>query len=138
MLNQPMSKDSGQSTVAAEIKRNRLVVKLRGAITKKNAERLYTDIRFCVADLQPGFAVITDLSEARIGHLSAIGTFQKITSFLVEKKVGPVIRVVGSAGVFFRQLSRVSGDVDYKPMYAQNMAEAEILLADLMEQKFAA
>jgi hypothetical protein len=129
-----MAKDKNPSTVTADIKRNRLHIKLRGDVPKKDAERLYTDIRFCVADLRPGFAVITDLSEARIGHLSAIDSFKKITNFLAEKQVGPVIRVVGQARIIFQQIAKLTKQITgYQAMYAKNMEEAEVLLADLMK-----
>ena len=127
-----MAKDRSPSTVSADIKRNRLIIKLRGDVPKKDAERIYTDIRFCVSDLKPGFAVINDLTEARIGHLSAIDTFKKITAYLAEKNVGPVVRVVGNAKIIFQQFSKLTMHINgYQPMYAKNMEETEVLLADL-------
>jgi hypothetical protein len=131
-----MAKDRSPSTITADIKRNRLVIRLRGDVPKRDAERLYTDIRFCVSDLKPGFAVITDLSEASIGHLSAIDTFKNITNFLAEKQVGPVIRIVGQARVIFQQIAKLTKQITgYQAMYAKTMEEAEVLLAELMEQK---
>jgi hypothetical protein len=126
-----MDKDTRSSTVSANIKRNRLDITLRGAISNKEAERIYTDIRFCTSDLEPGFAVITDLSEAQFGHLTAIGTFRKIGRFLAEKQVGPVIRVVGRASIIFRQLTNLSGETSYQPQYAKSREEAERLLVEL-------
>jgi hypothetical protein len=131
-----MAKDKSPSTVTADIKRNRLVIKLRGDVPKKDAERLYTDIRFCVSDLKPGFSVITDLTEARIGHLSAIDTFKKITGYLAEKNVGPVIRVVGQARIIFQQFAKLTNQINgYQAMYAKTIEEAEVLLADLTEKQ---
>ncbi len=131
-----MAKYKCPSTVTADIKRNRLLIKLRGEVPKKDVEQIYTDVRFCVSDLKPGFSVVTDLTEARIGHLSAIGTFKKITAFLAEKKVGQVIRVVGKGKIIFQQLAKLTDQVDgYKPMYAKSMEEAEVILADLTEEK---
>lgn len=133
-----MTKDKNPSTVSADIKRNRLVIKLRGDVPKKDAERLYTDIRFCVSDLNPSFAVITDLTEARIGHLSAIDTFKKITGYLAEKNVGPVIRIVGQAKVFFQQISKLTQQINgYQAMYVKTMEEAELLLTELAERQTA-
>jgi hypothetical protein len=129
-----MTKENRTSTVSANIKRNRLDIILRGAISKKEVERIYTDIRFCTSDLEPGFAVITDLTEAQFGHLSAIGTFRKITKFLAEKQVGPVIRVVGRATIIFRQIAKLSSETDYKPQYTKTRQEAEMLLAELAEK----
>ncbi len=129
-----MDKEISTSTVSANIKRNRLDIVLRGAISKREAERIYTDIRFCSSDLEPGFVVITDLTEARFGHLTAIGIFRKISDFLVEKQVGPVIRVVGQASIIFRQIARLSSETSYKPQYVKTREEAEQLLTDLTEK----
>lgn len=133
-----MAQENRTSTISANIKRNRLDITLRGAISKKEAERIYTDIRFCISDLKPGFAVITDLTGAHLGHLSAIGTFQKITKFLVEKQVGPVIRIVGKANIIFRQIARLSSETSYQPQYTKTREEAELLLANLTEKRSAA
>ncbi|EKD39487.1 MAG: hypothetical protein ACD_75C00390G0003 [uncultured bacterium] len=130
-----MAKENSTSTVSANIKRNRLDITLRGVISKKEADRIYTDIRFCTSDLEPGFAVITDLTEARFGHLTAIGTFRKVSRFLAEKQVGPVIRVVGNANIIFRQIAKLSSEASYQPQYTKTKEEAEILLAELSEKQ---
>jgi hypothetical protein len=134
-----MAKYRCPSTVTADIKRNHLIIKLRGEVPKKDTEQIYTDIRFCVADLKPGFSVITDLTEARIGHLSAIGTFKKITAYLTEKQVGQVVRVVGQGKVIFQQLAKLTDQsAGYRPMYAKTMEEAEVILTSLTMEKSAA
>ncbi len=120
-----------RSSVSASIKENRLIITLAGPISQKEAERIYTDIRFAVADLKPGFSVITDLSQSKIGHLSAIGTFRRITQFLKEKKVGRVVRVVGKARIIYLQMLQVATpDSNYKPVYVESMAAARELLAE--------
>lgn len=127
-----MAKGKNPSTVTADIKRNRLLIKVRGEVPKKDTEQIYTDIRFCVSDLKPGFAVITDLTEARIAHLSAIGTFKKITAYLTEKQVGPIIRIVGQGKVIFQQLAKLTDKEGvYQPIYVKTMEEVEVLLAEL-------
>lgn len=133
-----MATSGRSSSVSANMKQNRLDITLRGTITKKEAERIYTDIRFCSSDLNPGFAVITDLTEGRFGHLSAISTFRKIASFLLEKHVGPVIRIVGRAGIIFHQFSNLSKSTSYKPIYVKTGEEAEALLAELSKKQSAA
>lgn len=131
-----MGKDKTASTVTADVKRNRLIIRLRGSVPRRDIERIYTDVRFCVADLEPGFVVITDLTEASIGHLSGIDIFIKITKYLAEKKVGPVIRVVGQGKIIFTQLAKLNQFISgYRPMYAKTMEEAEVILADLAENQ---
>ncbi|HSL41703.1 MAG TPA: hypothetical protein VK857_15125, partial [Desulforhopalus sp.] len=103
-----------------------------GNISVKEAERIYTDIRFAVAALQPGFAAITDLSHSRIGHLSAIGTFRKIMTFLKEKEVGLVIRIIGKGRIIYLQMLQLATpDSNYKPIYVSSMEEARAHLEKL-------
>jgi len=126
-----MAQYKSPSTVTADIKRNRLIIRLRGTVPKKDAEQIYTDIRFCVSDLKPGFAVITDLTEAKIGHLAGIEIFKKIAAYLIEKHVGPVVRVVGQGKIIFQQLAKLTNLVDgYKALFTKNLEEAESLLEE--------
>jgi len=105
-------------------------------MSTRELQKLYTDIRFCVADLLPGFAVITDLTQCRIGHLSAIGTYRKIMQFLMEKKVGQVIRVIGEAKVIYLQMLKLSDKIQhYQPIYVVTVEEAEALLDEKVIEK---
>lgn len=117
------------STVSVNMKKNRLYISLQGIISKKEVERLYTDIRFCVNDLGPGFTVITDLTHCRIGHLSGVGTYKKIMNYLIEKQVGQIVRVVGQARVIYLQMLKLSDKLqNYKPEYVATLEEAEELM----------
>jgi len=126
-----MGKAKRISTVSANIRKKRLYINLQGVINKKEAERIYTDIRFCISDLEPGFAVITDLTQCRIGHLNAIATSRKIMHFLLEKQVGPIVRIIGKAKVIYLQLIKLSDKkLGYEPKYVSTLEEAEALLDD--------
>jgi hypothetical protein len=112
--------------VRTDIKKNRLYIILPTSVNTRELERIYTEIRFGVADLQPGFDVVTDLSQCSIGHLSAVPVLRKITSFLVAHKVGRVVRIVGNMGLVLKQLIALSSKFHcYKPVYVLNMEEAE-------------
>ena len=118
-----------QSKVTADLKKNRLCITIGTTATKAELNKVYTDIRFCVADLKPGFDVITDLSRCTLGHLNAIATFKKIMDYLVAQKVGRVIRVVGGTSITFRQLLALASRFHcYKPMYVATLEKAETLL----------
>ena len=83
-------------------------------------------MRFGIADLEPGFDVIIDLSNCSIGHLSAVSTFWKIASYFASQKVGRVMRVVGNMGVILKQLVTLSTRFKcYKPVYVLTLEEAE-------------
>ncbi len=134
-----MGKTGPRSTVTASIKKNRLYITLQGIMCQKEVERLYTDIRFCVSDLEPGFAVITDLTLCRIGHLSAIGTYRKIMDFLLEKKVGQVVRIVGQAKVVYLQMLKLADLIqNYQPRYVSTLEEAEEYLDELVPKELIA
>lgn len=119
------------SKVRADIKRNRLYITLSVDASKKELEKIYTDVRFCVADLKPGFDVITDLSQCTIGHLSGIPIFRKIMDYLVQHRPGEVVRVVGKMSVLFKQLIMLATRFQvYKPVYVTTIEEAEERLAN--------
>ncbi len=123
------------STVSANIRKNRLYITLQEVLSTKELEKLYTDIRFCVADLQPGFSVVNNLTQVRIGHLSAIGTYRKIMQFLMEKKVGQVVRVIGNAKIIYLQMLKLSDKIQhYQPIYVETIEEAEALLDEKIKK----
>ena len=119
------------SKVRADIKHNRLYITLAKTASKKELEKIYTDVRFCVADLKPGFDVITDLSQCTLGHLSGIPIFRKIMDYLVQHRPGEVVRVVGKMSVLFKQLIMLATRFQvYKPVYVNTVEEAEERLAN--------
>ncbi len=123
-------KKKSQAKVVVDIKKNRLYIFFDRHVTPKDVERIYTDVRFGVADLKPGFSVINDLSNCTVGHLSAAVSFKKITSFLHENNVGRVVRVIGQTSLLFKQISKLSELItDYKPEYVSSIEEAEDTLA---------
>lgn len=120
---------SKQYKVKVDLKRNLLRITLTGIVDKKEIEGLYTDIRFGVADLSPGFTVINDLSQCRIGYLCGLSTFAKIREHLQVNKVGKVIRVVGKQGLVPEQLSRiVDKKTKYEIVYVDDLDAAEMHL----------
>ncbi|WP_319585219.1 PilZ domain-containing protein [uncultured Desulfobulbus sp.] len=115
-----------QSKVTADLKKNRLCITIASTATQTELKKVYTDIRFCVADLKPGFDVITDLSRCTIGHLSGLAIFKRIMDYLVVNKVGRVVRIVGGTNIVFKQLLAIATKFQsYKPMYAATLQEAE-------------
>ena len=126
-----------QSTVKADIRKNRLTFTFCGWIRKKDLDRLYTDTRFCVADLKPGFHVITDLSGCTFGSLNCLSTYRKIMAFLMEKEAGKVVRITRKSSLIHKQIINISARLQgYKPTYVTSLEEAEqILNADAIEHR---
>lgn len=112
--------------VKADLKKNRLYITIAGKLNKKDLDGLYTDIRFGVADLQPGFDVITDLTECTLAALSGFATFNKITDHLLANNVGKVVRIIDERRIIFKQIlnsaSRIKG---YTAVYVKSLEEAE-------------
>lgn len=123
-----------KAKVRTDLKKNRLYITLPAIIGKKDLEKVYSDIRFGVADLKPGFDVVTDLTFCSIGHLSAIPTFRKIMAYLVANKVGRVVRIVGNMNVILKQLLGMTARFHcYKPVYVITPEEAEEELEHLVK-----
>lgn len=121
----------GKCYARSEVKINRLYIKIARKLTKKDLDNLYTDIRFCVADLEPGFDVITDLSECTIATLNGVSTFKKIANYLIENQVGTVIRVMNDDSIVFRQfINLTSRTQGYKPIIVSTLEEAELELSE--------
>lgn len=116
---------------SANIKKNRLTITAAEKITKKAMDSLYTDIRFCVADLKPGFDVITDLSACTLATLSGFTTYRKITNHLIISKVGRVVRVIDETKIIKKQLYNFTARFQsYKAEIFSSMEAAEEYLSE--------
>ena len=121
--------------VRIDIGKNRLYFTISGKAVKGDLDKLYTDVRFCVADLRPGFDVITDLSECTLGHLSGVTTFRKIMNYLITKEVGSVVRIIDGKSLIFKQVLNLSSRIcGYKPIYVPNLKEAEAILENSIKR----
>lgn len=126
-----MSAGKNKSTVKADIKNNRLLFTFNGWIVKKDLDGIYTDTRFCVADLRPGFHVITDFSACSFASLNCFSTFRKIMSFLMEKQPGQVVRITKKSSLVHKQIMNISARLQgYKPIYVTSLDEAMQVLSE--------
>lgn len=115
-----------QSKVKADIKKNRLYITFASTADKLEMEKIYTDVRFCVADLRPGFDVISDLAQCTVVHLNGLPALRKIMDYLVINQTGRVIRIVGDMSVAFKQFLAMSSKFQcYIPVYVTSLEEAE-------------
>ncbi|MDD2467337.1 MAG: PilZ domain-containing protein [Desulfobulbus sp.] len=113
----------------ANISKNRLYVTIAGNITLKLLEKLYTDIRFCVADLKPGFNVISDISQCNIIYVVSFPVYKKIIQYLVDNRIGSIVRIIKKDTVGCKQVERFTESMQcYKIMYAYSLDEAENLI----------
>ena len=115
--------------VKADTKKNRLFLKFSGTVSKKELDRIYTDIRFTVADLLPGFSVINDLSECTLCHLSGIATYKKISNYLIKNGAKNVVRIINKDSLVLKQFLQFAARfAEYIPVYVSTLDEAEALL----------
>jgi hypothetical protein len=107
-------------------RKNRLYMKISGNVSKRALDSLYTDVRFAVADLQPGFGVVNDLTECTLCHITGVATYKKITNYLVQNGVRDVVRIINKDSVVLRQfLNFASRFAEYIPLYVSTPEEAE-------------
>ena len=85
-----------------------------------------TEIRFSVADLQPGFQVVSDYSTCKLAHLSTIPTFRKIMSFLIRGGLSDVVRIMPQNAIICCQIMQLAARFQgYSPICVYSHEEAE-------------
>jgi len=112
--------------VKVDTKKNRLFLKFSGSVSKKELDKIYTDVRFAVADLLPGFSVINDLSECTLCHISGIATYKKISNYLIKNGVRDVVRIINKDSLVLKQFLQFAARfAEYIPIYVSTIEEAE-------------
>ncbi len=121
--------------VVTNIGKNRLYFTISGKVTQKEVDSFYTEVRFCVADLEPGFDVISDFSECKLAHLGAIPTFRKIMGYLITSGVGEVVRVMPDKCIFCNQIMQLAArSQGYNPICVFTLEEAEDILVNSVKR----
>ncbi|WP_321283984.1 hypothetical protein [uncultured Vibrio sp.] len=105
--------------VKADILENRLYLKLSGQVTPEEFEKLYTDVRFLVADLSPGFGVISDMADYDFSNPE--GTpYKKISNYLLTNGLGEVVQVIRGDSLLYDQAEKLSlKDFGLRPIFAR-------------------
>jgi hypothetical protein len=125
-----------QVKAIADIKANRLHVTIAGTIDTRLLEKLYTEIRFCVADLRPGFEVVSDISQCQLLYIAGLPVYKKIIDYLVANRVGEIVRIIHDQYVGCKQIHTFSGRINsYTPLYAYSHEEAKQRLADTVRRE---
>lgn len=121
--------------VVSNIGKNRLYFTISGKVTKKEVDSFYTEVRFCVADLEPSFDVISDFSECKLAHLGVIPTFRKIMGYLITSGVGEVVRVMPDKCIFCNQIMQLAArSQGYSPICVFTLEEAEDILENSVKR----
>ena len=128
-----MTAPRAQVKAIADIKSNRLSITVSGNIDSRSLEKLYTEIRFCVADLQPGFEVLSDISQCNLVYIAGLPIYKKIVDFLVTSKIGENIQIIQTQNIGSKQITTFSKAINsYTPLYAYSREEAEKRLVEIV------
>ncbi len=111
--------------VIADRSKNRLSFTLASRINRKNLGELYTEVRFCVPDLQPGFDVVSDLTKCGFAFLDIIPTFKNILNYLLSNGAGEMVCVLKKNTLIYKQIQFATIFQGYKPVFVSTLEEAE-------------
>ncbi len=118
--------------VKAEVEKNRLIITLSGFISADEAAIVKEAIISETAKLTPGFDVINDISNFRLGQDQAGAVLKEIIKYLISKKVNKVVRVVGASQTGLIQFANHTGEVGaYNVKYVPTTKDAENFLDEL-------
>ncbi|MBM9515108.1 PilZ domain-containing protein [Desulfogranum marinum] len=130
------SKIMSKIRARADIDKNRLHLNFNGIVTKKKMEELYTDLRFCVPDLSPGFDLVSDYSECKLLQLHSIPTLKKIIGYLIENGLSETVRIIKKDHISYNQILNLNVRVQgYIPIYASSQDEADNKLSTVIKRK---
>lgn len=130
-----MANPTSKAKAIANIKKNRLHITIAGTIDVKSLEKLYTEIRFCVADLKKGFDVISDISQCNFIYITGLPVYKKIIDYLIANKVGEIVRIVKNGNISCRQIINFSERIhSYRTIYADDEQQAENKLENLVRR----
>lgn len=115
-----------KSAVNVDLKKNWLILTFEGVVTKRDIERIYTDVRFGVSDLKPHYNVIADFSGCLFMYLNCLKTFKKLFHYMLTSNSGEIIRVLHPKRIIARQIINYTlHRPGYKPTYVATRNEAE-------------
>ncbi len=115
--------------VRIDEEKNRIVVTLAGILTTSEAVACKEIIEKEVVKLSPGFDVIDDISNFRLGQEKAGPVLKEIINYLANHNVHKIVRVVGSSQTGLIQFAKLTGESkSYNLNYVPTLKDAESLL----------
>jgi anti-anti-sigma regulatory factor len=115
--------------IKVSIPQNRLCITIIGTLSVEEAKKARQTIESSIAQLQPGFDVINDISKLIRADDIAGSVLKEIMILLIQKGVKRVVRVVGTSKTALLQFANNSLQIEqYKLSYVPTLEEAEILL----------
>jgi len=116
-------------TIKADIEKNRLYITMAGFLSASEASDIKIDIMNGVSKLSPGFDIINDISNFRLGLDETVNILNETIEFLISKKVNRIIRIVGSSRAGLIQMAQHTKKTEnYKTRFVPSLEEAEEIL----------
>ncbi len=119
----------------ADTGKNRLYVVLQGFLNGDEARDAADTTIAEAKKLRPGFDVINDISTVKATSEEGVKELLRCQSFLKQKGVSRVIRVVPEVTVGSLQIARTSKQVGYEADSARSIEEAEEKLGDRKKKR---
>ncbi len=118
--------------IHVDVGKNRLFIRIAGRLDEAEAPSICDSIMREMDRLRPGFALISDLSEAE--PLGPVGVEQvkRLITGSRQRKVGKTVRIVGRSAQTALQFARTSKEYQHEPYLAFSREEAERLLDGLL------
>ena len=121
---------SGRSEFRVDTEKNRLYIKLSGFFRSKDTPETMAGLQKALTLVQPGFDVVTDLSEFVPGAPGATEALAKGGDLVAEKRRRYGVRVTGGLMTGLLQFKRMLNKHfdDTNTRYAKSVAEADTML----------
>src|SRR5215831_15770268 len=117
--------DIKPSEVRVDLAKNRLYLFLRGFWSEEMAAAVSVKIKQEAKALKPGFSIINDISQLKIGPPEAAAIVKECQEWLGTQGAGRIIRVVGADNPLAKmQFKRTSQDL-YEASVTTTVQEAE-------------
>lgn len=121
---------SKKYTFEANRAKNRLVIKLSGFFRSSDVEPAMAGLNAALAELKPGFDVITDLSDFKPGSPGAAKAMAQAGQMVKEKGRRNAVRITGGLMTGLMQFQRLLKSVfnEDEVRYAKSIQEANSIL----------
>ena len=120
----------GKFWTRADVGKNRLYVVLQDFFQADEAKEAAEAVIAEAKKLRPGFDCINDISTVKATSEQGVLELLRCQSFLRERGMGRVIRVVPEVSVGSLQIARTSKQAGYEADTARSIEEAEEMLGD--------
>ena len=118
--------------IQADVGKNRIYVRVAGKLDDAEAPAVGDALIREMDRMRPGFALISDLSQAEPMGPQGVEQLKRIITASRERKVGQTVRIVGRAAQAALQFARTSKEYQHEPHLAFSREEAERLLDGLL------